>query len=121
MISGFTTAVACCALAVAVWSLVLVVRNRPPNRPLLVGLAAVEVLLLVQAAIAVVLLFSGERPGSLVTFLAYLVGILLVLPLGTVWALAERTRSSTAVLGIACVTVPVLLLRMYQVWEGAHA
>ncbi|MEY7971644.1 hypothetical protein AB8O38_06530 [Saccharomonospora xinjiangensis] len=121
MISAFAVVIAVCALAVAGWSFVLVAANRPPTRPLLYGLAGVEVLLLVQVVIAVVLLFSGQRPGSMITFLAYLVGVLLVLPLGVVWALAERTRSSTAVLGVACVTVPVLILRMYQVWEGANA
>lgn len=118
MITGFAIAVALCSLAVAVWSFVLVIRDRPPARSLLAGLAAVEALLVVQVVISVVLLIAGQRPEHLVTFLAYLAGSLLVLPLGTVWALAERTRSSTAVLGIACVTVPVLVLRMYQVWEG---
>jgi hypothetical protein len=121
VISGFAVAVAVCALAAAIWSFVLVAVNRPPTRSLLYGLAAVEALLLVQVVISVVLLISGQRPGSMVTFLVYLVAILLVLPLGTVWALAERTRSSTAVLGVACITVPVLILRMYQVWEGASA
>ncbi|WP_197321961.1 hypothetical protein [Saccharomonospora sp. NB11] len=121
MISGFAVAVALCALVVAGWSFVLVAVNRPPTRSLLFGLGAVEALLVVQVVISVALLISGERPGNLLTFLAYLVGVLLVLPLGTVWALAERTRSSTAVLGVACITVPVLVMRMYQVWEGANA
>lgn len=120
VVTGYAMAVAVCSLAVAAWSFLLVARNRPPARPLLSGLAAVEVLLAVQVVIAIVLLISGERPGSMVTFLAYLVGSLLVLPIGTVWALAERTRSSTAVLGVACLTVPVLILRMYQVWEAAN-
>ena len=121
MITGFAVAVALSSLAVAAWSFVLVLRNRPPERPLLIGLAVVEALLVVQLVISTVLLISGERPGSLITFLAYLIGSLLVLPIGTVWALAERTRSSTAVLGVACLTVPVLILRMSEVWGGAGA
>jgi hypothetical protein len=121
VISGYAVAVAICALALAVWSFVLVAVNRPPTQPLLYGLMGVEALLLVQVVISVVLLISGERPGSIITFLIYLIVALLVLPLGTVWALAERTRASTAVLGVACITVPVLIMRMYQVWEGASA
>ncbi|MFC4002975.1 hypothetical protein ACFS2C_09765 [Prauserella oleivorans] len=121
MITGYALAVAFCAAAVAVWAFVQVALNRPPEKPLLLGLATVEVLLVVQVVIAVALLIGGERPGSMVTFVAYLAGSLLVLPLGTVWALAERTRSSTAVLGIACLTVPVLILRMTEVWGGANA
>ncbi|PRX44562.1 hypothetical protein B0I33_11171 [Prauserella shujinwangii] len=121
MISEFAVAVALSALAVAVWSFVLVARNRPPQRALLAGLAAVEVLLIAQAVLAAVLLIAGERPGSMPTFIGYLAGSLVVLPLGTVWALAERSRSATAVLGVACVTVSVLVLRLYEVWGGAGA
>ncbi|MEU3272516.1 hypothetical protein ABZ639_16865 [Saccharomonospora sp. NPDC006951] len=121
MITGYAVAVALCSLAVAVWAFVLVARNRPPKKPLLTGLAVIEVLLLAQVVISVVLLIGGDRPGSMVTFIAYLVGSLLVLPIATVWALAERTRSATAILGVACVTVPVLILRMSEVWGGASA
>ncbi|PXY31366.1 hypothetical protein [Prauserella muralis] len=121
MITEYAVALALCSLAVATWSFVQAARNRPPARPLLIGLAAIEVLLLVQVVISVVLLVGGQRPGSMVTFLAYLVGSLLVLPIGTAWALAERSRSSTVVLGVACVTVPVLILRMSEVWGGAGA
>ncbi|MEU6646441.1 hypothetical protein ABZ863_28395 [Saccharomonospora sp. NPDC046836] len=121
MITGYAVTMALCSLAVAGWAFVLVARNRAPGRPLLAGLAVIEALLVVQVVISVVLLIGGDRPGSMVTFLAYLIGALLVLPIGAVWALAERTRSSTAVLGIACVTVPVLILRMSEVWGGASA
>ncbi|SFP71750.1 hypothetical protein SAMN05421810_103190 [Amycolatopsis arida] len=121
MLTGFAVVVALASLAVAGWCFVQAARNRPPRRPLLIGLAVVELLLAAQVVIAVVLLLSGQRPGSMVTFLAYLVGSLLVLPLGAMWALAERSRSSTVVLGVACVTVPVLVLRMHEVWGGAGA
>ncbi len=121
MIPGFAVALVVCALAVAVWAFALAVADRPPARPLLIGLGVVETLLVVQVVISVVLLIAGERPGDLLTFLSYLIGVLFVLPLGTVWALAERSRASTAVLGVACGTVPVLLLRMYVVWVGGGA
>lgn len=121
MITGYAVATALCSLAVAAWAVVLVIRDRAPGRPLLVGLAVIEAMLLAQVVISVVLLIGGERPGSTVTFLAYLVGSLLVLPIGAAWALAERSRSSTGVLAVACVTVPVLILRMSEVWGGAGA
>lgn len=121
MITGFSVAVAVGSLVVAGWSFVLAARGREPRRPLLAGLAVVELLLVAQLVIGIVLLISGQRPGSLVTYLAYLIGSLLVVPAGTVWALAERSRSSTVVLGITCVAVPVMVLRLYQVWSGTHA
>ncbi|MFI5605663.1 hypothetical protein [Amycolatopsis sp. NPDC051903] len=121
MILGFAVAVAGCALLVAVWSFVQSARNKLPDTPLLVALAVVELLLVAQLVVGVVLLVSGERPGSLATFLAYLIGCLVVLPIGAVWALAERSRSSTVVLGIACLAIPVMVLRLNEVWSGASA
>ncbi|QWF81228.1 hypothetical protein [Amycolatopsis sp. CA-230715] len=121
MITGFGVTVAACAAAVAVWSFVLAARGREPRRPLLYALGFVELLLVAQLVIGVVLLVGGDRPGSMATYLAYLIGSLVVLPVGTVWALAERSRSSTVVLGIACVAIPVMVLRLSEVWHGASA
>lgn len=121
MIVGFAVAVAVFALLVAVWSFVQSVRDRLPDTPLLAGLAVLELLLVAQLVIGVVLLVSGHRPGSLATFLAYLIGCLVVLPAGAAWALAERSRSSTVVLGIACLAIPVMVLRLNEVWSGASA
>jgi hypothetical protein len=121
VIPGFSAVVAFGSLLVAAWSFVLAARGREPRRALLAGLAVVEVLLVVQLGIGVALLVSGHHPGSLATYLAYLAGSLVVLPVGTVWALAERSRSSTVVLGIACLAIPVMVLRLYQVWNGTHA
>jgi hypothetical protein len=99
VIFGFAVTVAVAATLVALWSFVQSARNRLPDNPLLIGIAVVEVLLVVQLVI-----------GSLV-----------VLPVGAAWALAERSRSSTAVLGIACIAIPVMVLRLNEVWSGATA
>jgi hypothetical protein len=121
VVPGFAVTIAVCSLLVAVWSFVLSARNREPRNSLLIGLAVIELLLIAQLIIGVVLLIGGERPGSLATYLAYLIGCLVVLPFGAMWALAERSRSSTAVLGIACLAIPVMVLRLNEVWSGASA
>lgn len=121
MISGYAVAVTAASLFVAVWSFVLAARNREPQRALLAGLAVVEVLLVVQLVIGVVLLIGGARPGNLVTYLAYLIGALVIIPAGAAWALAERSRSSTVILGVACVAIPVMVLRLHEIWGGASA
>jgi len=121
VIFGFAVTVAVAATLVALWSFVQSARNRLPDNPLLIGIAVVEALLVVQLVIGIVLLAGGDQPGSLATYLAYLIGCLVVLPVGAAWALAERSRSSTAVLGIACLAVPVMVLRLNEVWSGATA
>lgn len=121
LITGFSVAVALCALAAAVASFVLAARGHPPLRMLLLGVAAVEVLLVAHLVIAVVLLFVSGTPDELATFIAYLVASVLALPIGTAWALAEYSRSSTAVLGVVCVAAPVIVLRMGELWGTVNA
>lgn len=121
VIFGFAVTVAVAAALVALWSFLQSARNRLPDNPLLIALAVLELLLVAQLVIGIVLLAGGDRPGSLATYLAYLIGSLVVLPVGAAWALAERSRSSTAVLGIACLAIPVMVLRLNEVWSGATA
>ena len=121
MITGFAVAVALCSLAVAAWSFLLAARGRAPQQPLLIGLGALEALLVVQLVIAVVLLFVQGAPDRLATFIGYLIASIVAVPIGAAWALAERSRSSTAVLGVVCIAVPVIVLRLHVVWSGAGA
>ena len=51
-------------------------------------------------------------------FVSYLVGIVLALPIGALWSLAERTRSGTGVLVIAALTVLALEVRLADIWSG---
>lgn len=120
MITGFGVAVAVSAAVVAVWAFVSAARGREPGRALLGALGVVEALLVAQLVIGIVLLISGDRPHSMVTYLAYLVGSLVILPVGTVWALAERSRSSTVILGVACLAIPVMVERIHQIWGAGN-
>jgi hypothetical protein len=108
------------SLVLAGWTVVVAVRGTGIRNPLLVGLLGLEGLLLVQLVVGVVLVAGGQRPPSTVTFFAYLVGILLVLPVGTLWSVAEKSRPSTLVLTVACVAVAVMTARLLQMWSGAH-
>ncbi|MTD56035.1 hypothetical protein [Amycolatopsis pithecellobii] len=121
MNSGFAVVVAVASLVVAAWAFVLAARNREPQRALLAGLAVVELLVVAQLVLGIVLLIGGGRPGNLVTYLAYLIGALVIIPAGAAWALAERSRSSTVILGVACLAIPVMVLRLHQIWGGASA
>lgn len=106
-------------LVVALFALVMAAANKPMGRIHLGALAVLELGLLAQLVVAVVLLVQGGRPTSMVTFILYLLGSLVVLPIGAVWGLMDRSRWSSAVVGVACLVVPVLIVRMNQVWHGA--
>lgn len=118
MSNGLAYVVTGAALVVAAWAFLDVLRDRLAGRALLGGLALVEGLLVAQVVVAAVKLAQGDRPDGMATFIGYLVASLLVLPFGTLWALGERSRSGTAVLGVSCLVVPVLVARLLQIWDG---
>ena len=107
-------------VASSVVALVLVVvhlvRDETAGDPTFAALAVAEVLLLVQAVVGSVALAGTDREISGVTFVSYLWSIVLVLPIGAFWSLAERTRAGTAVLLVALLTVVALEVRLQSLW-----
>jgi hypothetical protein len=92
--------------------------NRPPGMPVL-GLAALaELAALVQSVVAGVGLARGHEVVSSATFVGYLLGNLLVLPVAVVWAWAERTRWSGAVVALGGFAVAVMTARLDVMWQG---
>jgi hypothetical protein len=109
------------SLAVAVWAFLLCARNELPSRSLYVGMTVVAALVAVQVGIATVRLIGGAGPSEsnrIVTFIGYMLTALLLPPAGAVLARLEPTRWGSGLIGAAMVIVPVLLLRMQQVWGG---
>ncbi len=104
----------------AVGGLLCIVLGLAGRRPsdLTVGvLALLEVLLIAQAVIAIIAPMAGNPPtGNPLEFWVYLIGALLVPPAGIAWALLERSRWSTVVLGVAALAVAVMVWRMEVIW-----
>lgn len=107
------------ASAVGSFGLLLGMAKRKPSMVSIGALALVELLLLVQFVVSVVIVAGGERAKTdTVEFFSYLV-VALIVPIGAgFWALVERTRWSTMVLGVAGFTVAIMLARMEQIWFG---
>lgn len=93
--------------------------GRPPSGFSLLLIATVEFLLLMQLVSTITITVLGERAAtSTIEFYGYLITALIVPPAATVWALLERSRWSTVVLGAGALTVSVMLVRMQQIWTG---
>ncbi|MBM0279927.1 hypothetical protein [Micromonospora tarensis] len=105
------------SLLVAAWALVVAVRQRPPDRVQFVGLAALEVSLLVLAVLAVVAVGGGDRPGEPGAFFGYLVTLVCLPPLAWVLARMEPTRWGSAIVCAVCLVTPVVVVRLQQTWE----
>jgi len=86
------------------------------------GLAiGVEAGLLVQLILSIVLVVLGQYAViDTWEFFGYLIVALIVPIAGAAWALVERNRWSTVVLGAAVLTIAVMLVRMQQIWTGVN-
>ncbi|GAA0956418.1 hypothetical protein [Actinocorallia libanotica] len=106
------------SLAAAVWFLVLSARDKPIQAVHLLAMAVLEVGLLAQVVTAAVLLAGGDGPPGKGTFIGYLAGSLVVLPVGAFLGAGERSKWGSVAAGVACLTVPVVILRMQDLWSG---
>lgn len=105
------------SLLVAVWALVAAVRHRPPDRVQFVGLAVLELALLVLSVLALVAVGGGDRPGEPGAFFGYLVTLVCLPPLAWVLARMEPTRWGSAIVCAVCLVTPVVVVRLQQTWE----
>lgn len=105
------------AVLAGLFCVILGLAGRVPNDLVVGATALVEVLLLVQIVVALVAPAVGNAPtGSGLEFWIYLVSAALVPPAAVVWALIDRSRWSTVVLGVACLAVAVMVYRMTAIW-----
>lgn len=118
MTGPLATAIIIGSLVLAGWSLLTTVLHRPAGVSHLIGLAVVEAALLGQVVVAIVLMANGHRPAEVATFIGYLIAVPLVLPLGAALALMERSRWGSAIVALASLVIPVLIVRLQQVWHG---
>lgn len=106
------------SLLVAVLGLATSALNRPPGTVVLAAAAVAELTALVQSVVAGVGLARGHDVPSIATFIGYLLGNLVVLPVAVIWSLAERTRWSGAVVAVGGLAVAVMTARLNLMWQG---
>jgi hypothetical protein len=117
VILWFTIVQVAVAVAAGLLSVVLGLAGRRPSDLTVVALAVIELLLVVQIVVAIVAPFAGNPPtGSLLEFWVYLVSAALLPPAGVAWALVERSRWSTVIMGVAALAVAVMVWRMQVIW-----
>lgn len=118
MIGWLTVVLIVVATAAGALCVVLGLIGRKPNDYSLGATLLVELLLVVQLVVAIVSPFVGNRPtGSTIEFFIYLVAAIIIPLIGGFWALVERDRWSTVILGIACLAIAVMVVRMNIIWS----
>jgi hypothetical protein len=116
--TGLQIALTALAAVLAIWLVVLLVLGREPDDWIYGTLALLEVGLVAQLVLGLVRL-GGEHAGvNVAAYVGYLVGSLVILPAAFLWSVGERTRAGTGVLLVAVLVIPVLFLRLQQLWSA---
>ncbi|WP_440711001.1 hypothetical protein [Herbiconiux sp. YIM B11900] len=122
MIEWFTIVQVAVAVAAGLLCVILGLSGRKPTDLSMGATALVELLLIIQLVIAIASPAFGNNPsGSLLEFYIYLISAVLLPAAGGFWALIERSRWSTVILGAVCLAVAVMVYRMNVIWfvQGA--
>lgn len=107
------------ALIAGIFALLLGIFRRPPSWWTVGSVLVVEGLLVAQLGVSIAFVIQGQQAvGDTVEFFGYVITALIVPPAAIAWAVLERTRFSTMVLGVANLTIAVMLVRMWQIWTG---
>jgi hypothetical protein len=117
VILWFTIVQIAVACASGLFCLIAGFVGRRPSDYTVGSLLLVELLLIAQVVIAIIAPLAGNPPtGDLLEFWVYLVAAVLLPVGGTAWALIDRTRWSTVVLGVVGVSLAIMLWRMQSIW-----
>ena len=107
-----------CVLS-AVWLVVLIARNRTPDRVFLHLMAVLAAAMVVHLVVGIVRV-TGDAPSGVRVweYIGYLIGAVLVVPAGVIWSSDEKSRGGTAVLLVAVLLVPFMFVRLADIWAA---
>ena len=106
------------ALLLAALAFGLVLANRPPGALLLAGGAVLEALLIGFLIGGLAQMAGSHREFARAEIVMYLVACVAIPPAAAAWGWEERSRAGTAVLALAFLIMPVMVIRVQQVWAG---
>ena len=121
MIEWFYLAQLWVAVAAGIFSVTLGAMKKLPSLWSIGSLAVVLLGLVGQLIVSIFVVTAGATAAlDTVEFFAYLL-VAIMVPIGAgFWGLVERNRWSTMILGVASLTVAVMLVRMHQIWTGSY-
>ena len=114
----YATVVIAASLVMAAWALVHVVIGRPMSRALHASQLVLVGLFVVLAIGGIVQMLGSDRDFARLEFVGYLV-LAPLIPLGSWWwTKGDTTRIGSAIVLVVGFVMPVLVLRIQQVWAG---
>lgn len=114
----YATATIAASLVIAAWALVHVVIGRPMSRALHASQLVLVGLFVVLAIGGIVQMVGSDRDFARLEFVGYLV-LSPLIPLGSWWwTRGDTTRIGSAIVVFVGLVMPVLVIRIQQVWAG---
>lgn len=119
MTGAFVNATIFASLAMAAWALVHLLIARPMSRWLHSSQLVIAAMFVVLAVGGVVQMLGTDRDFARIEFVGYLL-LSPMIPIGSWWwTRGDTTRIGSAIVMVVGLVMPVLVLRIQQVWAGA--
>lgn len=116
MFSWLTVTVIGIAAVSAIWGAVSAIIGKPPGNLQFYWSFLAVLAVLAQSVVGFVALAAGNPPSEVATSIAYLIGIVLLMPAAIFWALSDRSRYSGLVMTVAGIAIAVMSVRLLNLW-----
>ncbi len=118
MTGAFSTATIVAGLVIAVWAAVYLIMKRPVDRPLQIAQLVLAAMFVVLAIGGIVQMLGTDREFARAEFVGYLL-LSPLIPIGAWWwSKNDETRAGSGVVLVVGLVMPVLVVRIQQVWAG---
>ncbi|MSO28125.1 MAG: hypothetical protein EXQ60_08755 [Candidatus Nanopelagicales bacterium] len=118
MTGWYATTIIVMSLVLVAWTCILFLTRRAPDLVLAFGGVLLELLLLGFVIGGIVQMVGSDRDFARAEFVGYLITCLAILPAAFLWARGEKSRAGLAVVAVVFLVLPILILRVQQVWAG---
>lgn len=118
MTGVYATFLISACLLVAAWSAVHLAFNRPITRYLRASMLVITALFVIFAIGGITQMVMSDRDFARLEFVGYLL-LSPLIPVGAWWWVrGDTTRAGSAILLVVALVMPVLVIRIQQVWAG---
>lgn len=121
MTGVFSTATTWVSLLIALWALIHLIINRPMSRWLHASQLLLAAMFVIFAIGGIVQMIGTDREFARLEFVGYLL-VAPMIPIGSwLWTRGDTTRIGSAIVMVVGLVMPVLIVRIQQVWAGVGA
>lgn len=116
---AYSTAVIIYSLVVAAWAFVQLLAGKAVTRALTWAVWGVAGAFGILAVLGIVAMFRATQNYSSIEFLGYLVFSPLIPVAAIWWNRGDQSRAASGIYLVVCLVMPVLVVRIGQVWMGS--